>query len=504
MRAVIVATGFPSGLDALGTQWPSPMLPVGDRPLVQHVLERLVVAGCTQIDVVLGEAAERIEQHLGDGQRWGARIRYHLTSGFDRAVSTVAAVARQGESFLLAQADLLPVIDLSSLPENEAVRFVLPDASPGHTVSADWTGWAWVPGKLAAQMPTHAEWASFETWLRGGSSVRVAQPGLTGRDGAAWLLSQQTGLTSMAESLHFSAFPSDPGIWIGRNVSLPPDTELIAPVLIGDNSQIGSGVRLGPGAVICPSCVIDDRTTVAESVILEGSYVGRDLDVHGSVINRGKLLNVRLGAAVQVTDAFLLGGISTQKGPAHRSGADAIAGIVARLLLIPVALLVFPLLLIRALMGNWPAARSRPFAVTPAPPDTPLEEARLTTCLAPGQERTADGWRHFWLVFVPGLSAVLQGKLDVVGPRARTTQELQSLSEDWRNFCLQCRPGLISECFVIHGPDAEEELEFMSDAMHAATANWRSSLKIAGRYAALLSLGRPKTVESGEVRRTDR
>ncbi|MDZ4799387.1 MAG: NDP-sugar synthase [Bryobacteraceae bacterium] len=508
MRALIIAAGYPSPLDALGSQWPSPMLPAGDRPMVQHVLEQVIVAGCRQVDVVLGEAAERVEHHLGDGQRWGCRIRYHLTSGYERAAATVAAVARQGESFLLAQADLLPQADLRSLPEDRAVRFDLEKAAPaGHTVAGPWTGWAWIPGALAAATPNFTDWAGVGAWLEelarsGACEVRHATPGLTSRDGKAWLASQTTALTTLAESLHFSAFPSDPGIWLGRNVSLPPSVALIAPVLVGDNSQVGEGVTLGPGAVICSSCVIDDRTTVVESVILDGSYVGRDLDVHGSVINRSKLLNVRLGASVVVTDAFLLGGISGDAGR-PRSFADVAANLAGRVLLVPLALLLLPpLLLLRLIAGRWPVVRQLRFVRTPAAPDSVWEESSALCCLTQEEARQADGWRHFWLVVIPGILAVIQGRLTLVGPLLRTADQLRALPEDWRSFCLQCKPGLISECFVLHGPAAEEDLWFTSDAMHAATANWHTSMRTAGRYAMLLALGRPDTVESGVLRRS--
>jgi hypothetical protein len=221
------------------------------------------------------------------------------------------------------------------------------------------------------------------------------------------------------------------------------------------------------------------------------------------VINRGKLFNVRLGASVEVTDTFLLGGIS----PAHRHRSQSmnqrLASLLTRVLVLPLAVLLVPLLLARLLAGKWPASHSLRFAVTPAAPDEVLRESSRLSCLPAAEALQADGWRHFWLVFVPGLTDVMLGKLSVVGPQPRTAAELRALPEDWRNFCLQCPPGLISESFVLHGPNAEEELQFMSDAMHAATADWRSSLRIACRYAALLSLGRPNTAETGAIRRFD-
>jgi len=71
MRAIVIATGVPSPLSCLGSRYPTPLLPVVDRPVLQHVVEALVIAGIRDIDFILSDAPEIVERHFSTGQRWG-------------------------------------------------------------------------------------------------------------------------------------------------------------------------------------------------------------------------------------------------------------------------------------------------------------------------------------------------------------------------------------------------------------------------------------------------
>ena len=78
MRAVIVATGVGPDLAPLDERHPVPLLPLGDCPFIQHVVEYCIRQGVTRFDFILSHLPERIEQHLGDGKRWGSTFTYHL------------------------------------------------------------------------------------------------------------------------------------------------------------------------------------------------------------------------------------------------------------------------------------------------------------------------------------------------------------------------------------------------------------------------------------------
>jgi hypothetical protein len=63
---------------------PWPLLPVGNRPLIEYWFEECIRRGISDIRLVLGEGAEFVEQYAGDGEPWGVSVTYSfLKSGQD-------------------------------------------------------------------------------------------------------------------------------------------------------------------------------------------------------------------------------------------------------------------------------------------------------------------------------------------------------------------------------------------------------------------------------------
>lgn len=75
-RAVVMAGGFGSRLYPLTDEIPKPMLPVGDRPLLEIIVGQLRAAGITDITLSTYYHAEMIHAHFGDGSQFGVRISY--------------------------------------------------------------------------------------------------------------------------------------------------------------------------------------------------------------------------------------------------------------------------------------------------------------------------------------------------------------------------------------------------------------------------------------------
>lgn len=74
--AVIMAGGKGQRLMPLTENTPKPMLKVGDRPLIEQIVSRLVRSGITDIYISVNYLGEVIESHFGDGAKFGARIGY--------------------------------------------------------------------------------------------------------------------------------------------------------------------------------------------------------------------------------------------------------------------------------------------------------------------------------------------------------------------------------------------------------------------------------------------
>ena len=76
MQAVIMAGGRGTRLYPLTEHVPKPMLPVGDRPLMEIIIEQLKEAGVKQVQITTCHKAEKIEEHFGDGRNFGVQLSY--------------------------------------------------------------------------------------------------------------------------------------------------------------------------------------------------------------------------------------------------------------------------------------------------------------------------------------------------------------------------------------------------------------------------------------------
>ncbi len=109
MKAVILAAGKGTRMKELTNDLPKPMLRVQGKPILEHILEGLLGAGIRELFIVTGYRAEVIENHFGDGARWGARIafgRQIVQDGTGRAPDLAKEFVGSDE-FLLTYGDIL-------------------------------------------------------------------------------------------------------------------------------------------------------------------------------------------------------------------------------------------------------------------------------------------------------------------------------------------------------------------------------------------------------------
>ena len=116
MKAMVLAAGTGSRLRPLTDEIPKVMVPIGDRPLLEHVLRLLSRHGFDDIAINLHHRGDIIEQHFEDGANWNVRIRYSRepellgTAGAVRVLSDFF-----DEPFLVYYGDNLSNADLTDL-----------------------------------------------------------------------------------------------------------------------------------------------------------------------------------------------------------------------------------------------------------------------------------------------------------------------------------------------------------------------------------------------------
>ncbi len=95
MKAMILAAGRGERMRPLTDHTPKPLLVVRGKPLIEWHLEALARGGVNEVVINTAWLEERIEQALGDGARWGLRIRFSM-EGRDHggALETAGGIAK--------------------------------------------------------------------------------------------------------------------------------------------------------------------------------------------------------------------------------------------------------------------------------------------------------------------------------------------------------------------------------------------------------------------------
>ena len=114
-RAVIMAGGFGTRLNPLTEDTPKPMLPIGDRPLLEIIIEQLKNVGVDQVHVATHHKAHKISDHFGDGKDFGVDIAY---VDEERPLGTGGALGlleRPMETLLVMNGDILTDVDFRAM-----------------------------------------------------------------------------------------------------------------------------------------------------------------------------------------------------------------------------------------------------------------------------------------------------------------------------------------------------------------------------------------------------
>ena len=117
-RVVIMAGGRGHRLRPLTEDCPKPLLPVGDKPILEHILEAFIEEGFGNFYFSVNYKAEMITEYFGTGQKLGVRIDYLHESRPLGTTSTLTLLPeRPQHPLVIMNGDLLTKISLTSMLE---------------------------------------------------------------------------------------------------------------------------------------------------------------------------------------------------------------------------------------------------------------------------------------------------------------------------------------------------------------------------------------------------
>jgi dTDP-glucose pyrophosphorylase len=115
LQALIMAGGYGTRLLPLTKDLPKPMLPIGNRPLMELIIEQLHQIGIRRVNIATHYLPEKIKEHFGDGGNFGIELRY-VTE--DQPLGTAGALGLMDvpeNPLLIINGDILTRLNFKSM-----------------------------------------------------------------------------------------------------------------------------------------------------------------------------------------------------------------------------------------------------------------------------------------------------------------------------------------------------------------------------------------------------
>ncbi len=334
MRAVVMAGGEGTRLRPMTANQPKPLLPVVNRPIMEHVLRLLRRHGFDETVVTVQFLASLVRTYFGDGDELGMHLSYATEEAPLGTAGSVknAESALRDDSFLVISGDALTDIDLSGLVKAHRDQGALvtvcltrvPDPLEFGIVIADEDGrverflekptWGQVFTDtvntgiyvMEPEVFAHvaagevADWAGdvIPALLAQGAPVHgyVADGYWEDVGTHASYLRVQADVLNRQVEVEINGFEVSPGVWIGEGAEVDPDARISGPVLIGDYAQVEGGAELREYTVLGDNVVVRSGAFLHRAVVHDNAFIGPHANLRGCVV--GKSTDVMRAARV--------------------------------------------------------------------------------------------------------------------------------------------------------------------------------------------------------------
>jgi mannose-1-phosphate guanylyltransferase/phosphomannomutase len=340
LKAVVMAGGEGTRLRPMTANQPKPMLPVANRPIMEHVLRLLKRHGFSETIVTVQFLAALVRNYFGDGEEFGMNLQYateEMPLGTAGSVKN-AGEALRDETFLVISGDALTDMDLTAMvnyhKDNGALVTVGLAKVPnplefGIVITAEdgriqrflekptWgqvfsdtvnTGLYVMEPEVLAEVPHGAmvDWSGdvFPALVKRGAPLF----GFVSEDYWEDIGTHESYLKAQADVLtgrvrtDIAGFEVSPGIWVAEGAEVDTDAVLNGPLCVGDYAKIEAGAHLREFTVIGSNVVIKEGAFLHRAVVHNNVYIGQGVTLRGCVIGKNtdvmRLARIEEGAVV--------------------------------------------------------------------------------------------------------------------------------------------------------------------------------------------------------------
>jgi UDP-N-acetylglucosamine diphosphorylase/glucosamine-1-phosphate N-acetyltransferase len=337
-RAIILAAGEGTRMRPLTYTRPKGMLPIANKPILEHLLREMIMAGIEDYVFVVGYHDEQIRSYFADGAKWGIKIRYvsqRKQSGTADALRLVEGLVkgdfmvvngdviithqdikrlagRDGCAMGIIEREEVAGVGVVEIKDGRIIRIHEKVANPpSHLVN---TGlYLFTPAIFEAIKKTEkSRRGEYEIT----DSIQLLIDGgqiMAGLEIGGWLdFSYPWDLLAANERILGDLEPARLGVIeenvvirdpvaIGKGTTIRSGAYIVGPVVIGQNCDIGPNCFIRPASAIADNCHIGAAVEVKNSIIMTGTKIPHLNYVGDSLIGE----NCNLGAGTKIANLRL-------------------------------------------------------------------------------------------------------------------------------------------------------------------------------------------------------
>lgn len=353
MQAIVLAAGHGTRLWPLSEARPKVMMPIGNKPILEHIINSLVANGVTEIVIVVGYRRGLIQAHFGDGSDFGASITY------------VEQMRLLGTAHAVTMAKDFPTDDFILLPgDNVITPHVVKELMSGGPPNTALLTRSMTPSKYGVveladgmvdnitEKPNIAETCLISTGIflfKKEVMPMLEKAVAEGRMGLTEALQPLLKMIKLKGIITSGAWcdavypwdainmnsrvitPSgqdiagriEPGVLLKGSVSIGEGTRIRSgchiegPVIIGKGCEIGPNVTIFPVTTIGDNVTLSPFTFISGSLIMSGSSISSHCHVSRSLIDG----NVRIGPSTCLSSSSCLGRVRDELIPLTDMGS---------------------------------------------------------------------------------------------------------------------------------------------------------------------------------------
>src|SRR3954466_6155735 len=335
MRAVVMAGGEGTRLRPMTANQPKPLLPVVNRPIMEHVLRLLKRHGFDETVVTVQFLASLIRTYFGDGDELGMHLSYATEETPLGTAGSVknAEAALKDDAFVVISGDALTDIDLGAVvrahtergalvtvglkrvpnplefgivitDEEERIERFLEKPTWGQVFSDTVNTGIYVMEPEVFEYVAEndvVDWSGdvFPELLKAGAPLYgyVAEGYWEDVGTFESYLKAQADVLNRQVDVELEGFELSPGVWQAEGAEVDMEAVLKGPLYIGDYAKVDAGAELREYTVLGSNVVVKGGAFLHRAVVHDNVFIGPSVNLRGCVI--GKNTDVMRGARIE-------------------------------------------------------------------------------------------------------------------------------------------------------------------------------------------------------------